>query len=63
MAGSREPLICHAKKDERFYFDINQCHIALCLAKGLNVYKGQVTFKAVADEKNRPYTSVSEVLA
>jgi len=33
------------------------------LARGLNVYKGQVTFKAVADEQNLPYTSVTEVLA
>lgn len=33
------------------------------LARGLNVYKGQVTFKAVADDQNLPYTSVEEVLA
>ncbi|WP_378955712.1 alanine dehydrogenase [Pelosinus sp. sgz500959] len=33
------------------------------LARGLNVYKGQVTFKAVADDQNLPYTSVDEVLA
>lgn len=32
------------------------------LARGLNVYNGQVTFKAVADEQNLPYTSVAEVL-
>ncbi|MBP2627421.1 MAG: alanine dehydrogenase [Firmicutes bacterium] len=33
------------------------------LAKGLNVYNGQVTFKAVADDQNLPYTSVAEILA
>ena len=33
------------------------------LARGLNVYNGQVTFKAVADEQNIPYTSVEKVLA
>jgi len=32
------------------------------LAKGLNVYKGQVTFKAVADDQNLPYTAVAEVI-
>jgi len=33
------------------------------LAKGLNVYKGQVTFKAVANEQDLPYTPVEEILA
>jgi len=33
------------------------------LAAGLNVYKGQVTFKAVANEQNLPYTPVAEILA
>jgi len=33
------------------------------LARGLNVYNGHVTFKAVADEQSLPYTSVEEVLA
>ena len=33
------------------------------LAKGLNVYKGQLTFKAVADAQNLSYTPVSEILA
>lgn len=33
------------------------------LARGLNVYNGHVTFKAVANEQNLPYTSVEEVLA
>jgi len=33
------------------------------LARGLNVYNGQVTFKAVADEQNLPYTPVAEILA
>lgn len=33
------------------------------LAKGLNVYNGQVTFKAVADDQNLSYTSVADVLA
>ena len=33
------------------------------LARGLNVYEGKVTFKAVADDQNLPYTSVEEVLA
>ena len=32
------------------------------LARGLNVYNGQVTFKAVADDQNLPYTPVAEVL-
>ena len=32
-------------------------------ARGLNVYKGQVTFKAVADDRNLPYTPVEEILA
>jgi alanine dehydrogenase len=31
-------------------------------ARGLNVYNGQVTFKAVADEQNLPYTPVAEIL-
>lgn len=33
------------------------------LAKGLNVYKGQLTFKAVADAQNLSYTPVAEILA
>lgn len=33
------------------------------LARGLNVYNGHVTFKAVADDQNLPYTSVEEILA
>lgn len=33
------------------------------LARGLNVYDGKVTFKAVAEDQNLPYTSVDEVLA
>lgn len=33
------------------------------LARGLNVYNGKVTFKAVADEQNLPYTPVAEILA
>lgn len=33
------------------------------LARGLNVYNGKVTFKAVADDQNLSYTSVDEVLA
>jgi len=33
------------------------------LARGLNVYNGLVTFKAVADDQNLPYTSVTEILA
>ncbi|TGE34911.1 alanine dehydrogenase [Desulfosporosinus fructosivorans] len=33
------------------------------LARGLNVYNGQVTFKAVADDQNLPYTPVAEILA
>jgi alanine dehydrogenase len=33
------------------------------LARGLNVYNGQVTFKAVADDQNLPYTPVEEILA
>ena len=33
------------------------------LARGLNVYNGHVTFKAVADEQGLAYTSVEEVLA
>lgn len=32
------------------------------LARGLNVYKGKVTFKAVADDQNLPYTPVAEIL-
>jgi len=32
------------------------------LAKGLNVYNGQITFKAVADDQNLPYISVTEIL-
>lgn len=32
------------------------------LAKGLNVCNGKVTYKAVADDLNLPYTPVSEVL-
>jgi len=32
-------------------------------ARGLNVYKGQVTYKAVADDRNLPYTPVEEILA
>ena len=32
------------------------------LAKGLNVYNGQVTFKAVADDQNLPYTAVTEII-
>ena len=32
------------------------------LAKGLNVYNGQVTFKAVADDQNLSYTPVAEIL-
>ena len=32
------------------------------LARGLNVYKGLVTFKAVADDRNLPYTPVEEIL-
>jgi len=32
------------------------------LSKGLNVYKGRVTFKAVADDQNIPYTPVTEIL-
>ena len=32
------------------------------LAKGLNVYKGRVTFKAVADDQHMPYTPVAEIL-
>jgi alanine dehydrogenase len=33
------------------------------LARGLNVYNGQVTFKAVADEQNLPYIPVTEILS
>ncbi len=33
------------------------------LARWLNVYEGKVTFKAVADDQNLPYTSVEEILA
>ncbi|MGC7872139.1 alanine dehydrogenase [Desulfosporosinus sp. SYSU MS00001] len=33
------------------------------LARGLNVYNGQVTFKAVADDQNLPYTPVEVILA
>lgn len=33
------------------------------LACGLNVYDGKVTFKAVADDQNLPYTPVTEILA
>jgi len=33
------------------------------LANGLNVYNGQIIFKAVADDQQLPYTSVEEVLA
>lgn len=33
------------------------------LAKGLNIYKGQVTFEAVAESHNLPYTAVSAVLS
>ncbi|HBP66181.1 MAG TPA: alanine dehydrogenase [Desulfosporosinus sp.] len=33
------------------------------LARGLNVYNGKVTFKAVADDQNLPYTPVAEILA
>ncbi|KJR46099.1 Alanine dehydrogenase [Desulfosporosinus sp. I2] len=33
------------------------------LARGLNVYNGKVTFKAVADDQNLPYTPVEEILA
>lgn len=33
------------------------------LAKGLNVYNGHITFKAVADDQNLPYTAVAEILA
>ena len=33
------------------------------LASGLNVYKGQVIFKAVANEQNLTYTPVAEILA
>lgn len=32
------------------------------LAQGLNVYNGQVTFKAVSEALNLPYTSVGEIL-
>ncbi|MDF2634134.1 MAG: alanine dehydrogenase [Pelosinus sp.] len=32
------------------------------LAKGLNVYNGQITFKAVANDQNLPYTPVAEIL-
>ncbi len=33
------------------------------LARGLNVYNGKVTFKAVADDQSLPYTPVEEILA
>ncbi len=33
------------------------------LAKGLNIYKGQITFEAVAESHNLPYTPVSAILA
>ncbi len=33
------------------------------LARGLNVYNGNITFKAVAEDQNLPYISVDEVLA
>lgn len=33
------------------------------LARGLNVYDGKVTFKAVANDQSLPYTPVEEILA
>jgi alanine dehydrogenase len=33
------------------------------LAEGMNVYKGKLTYEAVATSQNREYTALSEVLA
>jgi len=32
------------------------------LAAGVNVYKGAITYKAVAESQSRPYTSLSQLM-